>query len=207
MHQGLLSFFAPARAARPLRPVAQHWSASCGTPLTLRPVLASDAHLLGQLLDEGLSRQSRFSRFHGALGRLSPARLAWLADADFQSHVAFVVTLDGDGEEQAVAEGRWFRAAGSNRAEFALAVADRWQQQGLGGRLLSALLATARAQGLDELVGEVMACNQAMLALATGHQFQCADHPDGPGVVRAVFALPALSEPPHRGWAGLPWLH
>ena len=212
MHQGLLSFFARQRPALPppsvaglaTQPPAQCWLARCGTPLTLRPVGHNDAGLLGQLLDEGLSQQSRYSRFHGALGRLSPARLAWLAEVDFKAHAAFVVTLVDQGQEQAVAEGRWFRTAGSSRAELALAVADRWQQQGLGGRLLRALVDAARSVGMDELAADVMAGNQAMLALAAAHQFQRAEHPDDQRLVRAAFAL---STSTRSRWASLPWLH
>lgn len=212
MHQGLFSFFARQQPAQPppsvanlaVHPLPQRWQARCGTPLTLRPVRHGDAGLLGQLLDEGLSQQSRYSRFHGALGRLSPARLAWLAEVDFKIHVAFVVTLVDQGQEQAVAEGRWFRTAGSSRAELALAVADRWQQQGLGGRLLRALVHAAQAAGLDELAADVMAGNRAMLALATGHQFQSTEHPDDQGLVRAAVALSAS---PRNRWASLPWLH
>ena len=50
-------------------------------------------------------------------------------------------------------------------AEFALAVGDAWQGQGLGRALVQRLAAHARAEGLAMLVGTVMPGNEPMLHL------------------------------------------
>jgi acetyltransferase len=202
------SLFAPFRSARPTPPAwpqAQTWLAPCGTELTLRPVRPADAPMLGELLDEGLSRASRYSRFHGAVGRLSSARLAWLADADFDRHAAFIVTRPHVDGETAVAEGRWFRQGDLAGAEFALSVADPWQRQGIGRELLGALVQAGRARGLSQLVGDVLQGNQAMHALARSQRFSCADHPEQSGVLRAELPLTRATGP--RLFSLSAWVH
>jgi len=178
-----------APAAPTAAPTASQWHAPCGTLLTLRPSRPDDAALLGGLLDGGLSPAARRNRFHGSVGRLSAARLAWLAGTDFSRHAAFIVTHGAAGTEQAVAEGRWVCTGGQPEAEFALSVADAWQGLGVGRRLLAALVDTARRRGLHTLVGDVLQANQAMQALAGSLQFACDDHPDDAGLVRATLAL------------------
>lgn len=188
---------APAQAAPTCAPAAQ-WLARCGTRLTLRPVQPPDAPLLGELFEDGLSPTARRQRFHAAVRCLSPVQLAWLADADFQRHAAFIVTRQHGGLQHAVAEGRWVRSGGAGCAEFALSVADAWQHQGIGGRLLGTLVGTAKAQGIHSLQGDVLPGNQAMQALAGSLCFDCSPHPDDDGLLRTTLALarppqPALS--------------
>lgn len=192
---GLKTAFTSSNRAWPAKPCASPqcttWTAACGTELNLRPVRPSDAALLGELFEDGLSRAARYSRFHGAMGRLSAARLAWMADADFIRHAAFIVTRFEDGLEHAVAEGRWVCTAVTPGAEFALAVADAWQGQGLGKRLLAALVLAGRARGLSVLKGDVMPGNLAMQAVARSQHFGCAEHPEEAGLMRAALTLSA----------------
>jgi acetyltransferase len=192
---GLTQALAPLATSWPAQfPPREHstsWTSACGTHLKLRAVRPDDAALLGELFEDGLSRAARYSRFHGAVGRLSAARLAWMADADFKHHVAFIVTRREGGLEHAVAEGRWVRTAVAPGAEFALSVADAWQGCGIGRRLLAALVHAGREQGLPCLLGDVLPGNQAMQALARAHGFECAPHPDDAGLMRAELRLTA----------------
>ncbi|MDH4393784.1 MAG: GNAT family N-acetyltransferase [Aquabacterium sp.] len=155
-----------------------------------------DASLLGELFEHGLSPAARRQRFHAAVRCLSPVQLAWLANADFRCHAAFIVTRQAGGLEHAVAEGCWVRSGGTADAEFAMSVADAWQHQGIGQHLLHTLVCTARAQGIGSLQGDVLAGNLAMQALAGSQQFDCKPHPDDDHLLRATLALapqPVLS--------------
>lgn len=207
---GLTQTAAPFPAATRARPGPlaadprhSRWASACGTQLTLRPVRTDDAPLLGELFEQQLSRAARHSRFHGAVGRLSAARLAWMAGADFKHHVAFIVTRWEDGLEHAIAEGRWVRTAVNPGAEFALSVADAWQGCGIGQRLLAALVQTAREQGLRCLTGDVLEGNQAMQSLARGQGFECGPHPDEPDLMRAELRLSSLPQRPTRTFAAV----
>jgi acetyltransferase len=207
---GLKTAFAKPALAQPLAataplPTPARWTAACGTEFTLRPVRPEDAALLGELFEDGLSREARYSRFHGAVGRLSATRLAWMADADFQRHAAFIVTRQVDGLGQAVAEGRWVRTAVNPGAEFALCVADAWQGCGIGRRLLRALVQADQTQGLPCLQGDVMPCNGAMQAVARSLGFDCAPHPEEAGLVRAERSLARTRQP--ASFFNTSWLH
>ena len=179
------------------------WAASCGTALHLRPVRPQDAALLAGLLAHGLGAASRRQRFHAAVRGPSGLQLSWLAGADFHGHGAFVVTAQIQGQAQAVAEGCWVRSGIAGGAEFALSVADAWQRQGIGRLLLQALVESARARGLHNLVGDVLPGNLAMQALACSQGFGCAAHPEDSALLRAD--LP-LARPP-QGWLPADWFH
>jgi acetyltransferase len=68
-------------------------------------------------------------------------------------------------------------------AEFALVVADAWQGQGLGRRLLERLLERAAEAGVRKLNGFVLADNAPMRALAARFGFDCTPDRD-PELVR-----------------------
>lgn len=191
----------PAAAqALPLNgPAASTWLLRDGCRLTLRPVRPQDAPLLGQLLDEFLQPGCRRLRFHGALGRLSPARLAWLAEVDFERHVAFVVTRSVPGGEQALGEGRYV-LLGDGSAELALAVGTDWQRMGIGSRLLRALLAEAQRRGVPSLHGDMQLHNVAMRALMQLHGFVCHAVPDDSLLVRGARLCATRSGPVQARW-------
>jgi acetyltransferase len=212
MFSGLLSLLTPRRAvvSSPALPFVDSarlqltWSTAEGTELQLRRVHAEDASLLGELLDAQLSARSRYCRFHGAVGRLSAQRLDWLANADFQRHAAYVVTQHEGRQEHAVAEGRWVRSGSGGSAEFAMCVADGWQRQGIGRRLLCALVMAARQRQVDTLVGDVLPGNLAMQALASSQHFNCGLGPEGDGALRMTLNLDQPATPQR---AARPWLH
>jgi L-amino acid N-acyltransferase YncA len=140
---------------------------------------------LSALLDDGLSRHCRFLRFHGSLGRLSAPRLAQLACADFVRHHAWVVTAHEGSQTLAVAEARFWVAADGRCAEFALSIADAWQAQGLGTRLLQTLAGAACEHGVKRLHGSVLGANTAMFALLRRCGFGCTAAEDASGTVLA----------------------
>ena len=145
-----------ARPFRPRRPPA------IGRMPALRPVRRDDGPALHRFI-QALSSETRRQRFHALLSGCGPAMLAILAGADGQRHVAFVATLPAGDDECIVAEARYVVANDGESAEFALVVAEDWQGSGLADRLMDALIAQARASGLQRLFGAVRADNARML--------------------------------------------
>jgi GNAT superfamily N-acetyltransferase len=107
----------------------------------------------------GLSPESRTNRFLYPVQELAPAALQALVQPAPSRHVALVAT-EGD---EIVGEGRYVALGDSGQGEFAIAVTDEWQRQGIGARLLGALTADARRAGLALLRGEILRSNAAML--------------------------------------------
>jgi ribosomal protein S18 acetylase RimI-like enzyme len=150
----------------------------------LRPLGAADAPLEDAFV-RALSDDSRYKRFMSGLPALSPAKLAALTDVDQVQHVALAaVTRDGDAETM-VGAARYIVDADGHGGEFAIAVADAWQRSGLAGRLMHALMARARAQGLTRLWGVVLASNRPMLHFVRQLGFRLGHEPEDPHTVRA----------------------
>ncbi len=139
-----------------------------GRSVTIRPVLPQDA-ILQRAFVARLSPTMRYRRFHGPVKELSEATLSYMTEVDYSSHLALLATaLDAAGCEIQVAEARWVRREppdSTDVADFALVVADDWQRAGLGMLLLGKLAASAAAQGLRHLSGDVLADNDGMRRL------------------------------------------
>jgi acetyltransferase len=71
-------------------------------------------------------------------------------------------------------------------AEFAVVVADQWQNRGVGTRLLCELMRAARSVGLRRLWGDILASNLRMLALMASLGFEIQPVPEDPLLRRAV---------------------
>ena len=143
---------------------------SSGTWIDLRPLGPGDAAALTRLVEE-LSAESLYHRFFIALHQLSPAMLRYLTEVDGVDHVALAAVVpggdgDGYGAERLVGVGRFVREAGDPRAaEAAITVADDLQRQGLGRRLLAALIEEARHDDIDRLLFELKRSNTGMRRL------------------------------------------
>lgn len=127
-----------------------------GSILTLSPILKTDREFFEQGIQE-LSLESRFSRFGRGVGSLSASELDYLSDVNQTSHVAWGAAFG----EEAAGVGRYV-ASGDGSAEFAITVLDHMQRRGVGTALLAALVAVARADGLQEMWFEAQAENPAI---------------------------------------------
>jgi len=136
-----------------------------GRRVTLRPMHRSDAPALHQFFFGSLSPRARLLRFHGAINHLPDSALQALTTQVPRRHVALVALAStDDGLQQLLAEARYV-VEDEGEAEFAIAVADAWQGQGLGRALVQRLAAHARAEGIPVLHGAVVPGNEPMLRL------------------------------------------
>jgi len=138
--------------------------------VVIRPLGRQDAPAFRAFV-EGLSPRSRYERFQGVVKEISPSLLRLLVEAEPPAHVA-LAAFDG---RELVGEARYALVDGGT--EFAIAVADDWHRRGVGSRLLQALAARARRDGVARLDGEVLAWNTAMLGFCVHHGFHLRSHP------------------------------
>ena len=163
-----------------------------GRPLLIRPLAARDAELLQDFV-RGLSVPSRYQRFQGGLRELGPDLLARLLDFDYRRSIAFAAVLFEHGHRRMIGEARYAPALDDpDAADFALAVADGWQRQGIGRLLFDRLLGYAEQSGIARIRGDVLHGNTAMLALARQFGFALRSHPDGAWLTRVERRLGAL---------------
>ncbi|SOY72638.1 GNAT family N-acetyltransferase [Cupriavidus taiwanensis] len=169
----------------------ESWTAGRGTQVTLRRTRAQDGAALRAMVD-ALSRESRYFRFLTG-GRVVDEIVAGLA-APGDGGVALVVVAPGADGSQAIVASAEYVLSG-RIAEFAVVVADAWQGQGLGRRLIARLCELARAAGLHGLRGDVLSENRRMLAILQGLGFASRRNPHDSFLheVSLVLAEPAPS--------------
>lgn len=138
-----------------------------GHRLTLRTLWPEDRELEAAFV-RGLSPRSRRYRFHSGLRELTPELLERFTHLDYPAEMALIATVGEAGAERQIAVARWVRSAEDPEgAEIAIAVADAWQDRGLGTRLLERLRDLAAAAGIPRLHANVLAENRRMLELAS----------------------------------------
>jgi ribosomal protein S18 acetylase RimI-like enzyme len=130
-----------------------------GPTLLVRPLRHGDVRTVMGVFKR-LGEQSRRARFNGPKPCLSRSELRQLAVVDRTRH-ALVAYVEGD--QQPVAIARLVRDG--HVAEIAFAVADEYQQRGIGSALAAELVADARAAGITEITALVSSDNPAAVAL------------------------------------------
>ena len=180
------------RAARTSRPIGnENWTLRRGEPVTLRAARAQDGAAVRSMV-EGLSRESRYYRFLTG-GRVADGVVEGLVSSGANG-VALVVTAAGaDGAAEAVIANGQFVVTSHGTAEFAVLVADAWQGQGLGRRLIARLLQLAQAAGVRCMRGDVLSENRRMLAILRGLGFSCRRNPEDSYLHEATLALGATA--------------
>jgi acetyltransferase len=139
-----------------------------GRNLTIRPIRPDDEPLVARF-QELLSDQSVRSRYGGILSRsyrTSHQRLIRSCFTDFDRQIALAaVYVDPTGQGELTAVARLIRVPTPGTAEFAIVVADAWQNCGIGTQLLQRLVDVAKAEKLTAVEGYVLPENGRMLRL------------------------------------------
>jgi acetyltransferase len=176
--------------------LSQTWTLPSGESLRVRPVRHDDGER-EEAFVHALSLESRYQRMLSGGTKVTPEWIDSMTHIDYHRHMAFAVTTVSRGLEQFVGVGRYVVDAATLSADVALVLADAWQGQGLGRRLLATLLEHAQTAGVREAVGVVLATNKAMLRLARSMHFAVTAEPGDATVVRISRDLRILNAQPH----------
>jgi GNAT superfamily N-acetyltransferase len=136
-----------------------------GESVTIRPVRRRDADAL-QAYFRGLSGETRYRRFLGAMAELTGRQLALLTEMDGPDALALLAFVEIGGTSCLIGEAVLVSVPGSSRSEMALSVGDAWQRKGVGSALVRDLECRARIGGARYLYGDVLRTNIAMKNLA-----------------------------------------
>jgi acetyltransferase len=157
-----------------------------GTVIRLRSVRPEDGRLL-QDLAAHMSPEDMRLRFLAPMRGLTRQLAARLSHIDRYRDLALLALAEGAEEVLGVA--RFSADPGKRSAEFALAVRTDWKGRGLGHLLMVRLTRLARQRGIDELVGEVLPENAAMLQLCREFGFTIGIDPGDPKLLRVSKTL------------------
>lgn len=142
-----------------------------GQSVVIRPILPQDAIALRQLYD-GLSANSRYYRFFQTRNPFNARNIRRYTLPDYKEHMAYVVE-EPDGESLiGIAEYVPLIPPEPGSAEFSIAVADSWQGQGMGRKLMTELVDYACESGVKRLLGVIHRDNAPMLRLVESLGFQ-----------------------------------
>lgn len=168
-----------------------------GRVIAIRAIVADDRDHVAAFVRE-LTPQSRRRRFFSAIRELSAAMLDRLTHPD-PARERVLVAMTGAGPNQRiVAIAQVAPTDDGEGCEFALVVADDFQGQGLGMRMMDVLIDAARSAGYRQVVGEVLTDNRAMLALARRAGFEARSSED-PTLTRIVRLVGKRSSAPGLG--------
>lgn len=161
------------------------------TSLTIRPIRPEDEPLLVDF-HRTLSEESVRRRYFGFISlsaRTGHERLTRACFNDYDREIALVAQrIRPNGAPEIIGVARLIKAHGPAEAEFAIVVADTWQNSGAGTELMKALIEVAKEEKLRRITGDILAENMAMLSLARKVGFELELKP-GESQWNAVLAL------------------
>lgn len=175
----------------------REWPLKGGGLYTVRPIHPDDATML-QAMVRGMSDESRYFRFASTMPEMPARMLARYTLIDYDREMALVAVLkerhtSEEGEvtesERIIAVSRYITNPDQSTCEFSLAVADDFANQGLGTRMMLAIIDVARARGLSEIIGLILSNNSRMLKLMQALGFSIAPFPEDPGFKTATKRL------------------
>jgi acetyltransferase len=162
-----------------------------GSEAVLRPIRPEDEPAL-HAYAQRLSPEHVRLRFFQPLRELGHEFAARLTQIDYDRHMAFILTrLGAPGGVEILGVVRLIRDPAGTSGEYAITVRSDLNGKGIGRLLMERIIAYARAIGLEEVFGLVMAENRAMLELARKLGFQASPEPDEPSLVRVSLPLKA----------------
>jgi acetyltransferase len=157
-----------------------------GTEFLLRPIRPEDGERLAAFY-AGASPADMRLRFFLSRREVPHSELARYCQIDYEREMTFVaLPSDGGAGAPMAGEVRAVCDPDNERAEFAIQVAGPWQGRGLGKALLAKLLRYLRERGTREVVGQCLAENSPMAALAQRAGFTVSAAGDGLMAMRLV---------------------
>ncbi len=139
-----------------------------GQEIYLRPARPDDTQAV-QTFYSNLSEESNYLRFLTYRRKFSVRDMRKMTTFDYESQICFVAVLPrGKGEKDQVigiAEYAPLALEEVGKVEFAIAIGDEYQGQGLGTLLLKHLMLYGREHGVEVFYGMVSASNVGMTRL------------------------------------------
>ena len=151
-----------------------------GSQYLIRPIEPDDRERIIGLFNH-LSSESRYLRFAHAISKLPDAFLDDILHLDYKKEMALVAVMPGQfGREEIIGISRYVTPPKKSSCEFSLSVSDSHTAHGIGTHLMLDLIAHAKENGLQEMLGYVLSKNLKMLHLVSDLGFQISNLDDDP---------------------------
>lgn len=132
-----------------------------GRKATLRPIRPEDEPMEAAMFDH-VSPQSIYFRFFSHSFDVSHKSLIRYTQIDYDREMAIIALVEEEGQQKMAGVVRVIHDAWNETAEYAILVADPWQNLGLGNALTDFILDIPRERGIQKVYAEVLHVNDLM---------------------------------------------
>ncbi|MBX3432279.1 MAG: bifunctional acetate--CoA ligase family protein/GNAT family N-acetyltransferase [Pirellulales bacterium] len=179
-----------------------------GAPCVLRPIKPEDEPLWHELL-ASCSVETRWMRFGCLFNHTTHEMATRYCFIDYDRELALVAEVDEGGERKLAGVGRLVANTDHSDAEFAILVADAWQNRGLGSLITDACLDVCAEWGVRRVFAVTAPGNTRMTRIFRNRGFRS----DGTATSEAIVLRKELFPAPGAGGNGfatstgprLPW--
>ena len=154
----------------------QPWRCRDGRNVVLRPIRPEDEPMERELIANLSPKSSRF-RFFYTIKDITHEMLSRFCNIDYDREMAIIAEYTENGRRRNVGVGRLIMEHGQT-GEFAVLVADDFQNNGLGLKLCDMLIGIGQEKGLKSIYGIVLNENRKMIGLAKKLGFNIKRLPD-----------------------------
>jgi acetyltransferase len=168
------------------------WTMKDDSPVNIRPIRPEDEPAMVRF-HETLSERSvylRYFHFMNLEQRITHERLTRICFIDYDREMALVAERrnPATGESEILGVGRLSKIHGTNDAEVAVLISDKFQGRGLGKELLAQLLIVGADEKLTKLTADILPDNRDVMRVCEKLGFSL-KHSLEDEVVRAEFQL------------------
>jgi acetyltransferase len=166
------------------------WVMKDGREVTIRPIRPEDEPIELEFV-RNLSEETSRRRFFSVIKELSHDALVRFCNIDYDREMALIAETREDGKRIEIAVARLITEPRENRGEFAVVVADKYQDEGLGTKLLDMLIGVAEEKGLESMYGIVLPENVEMITVCENLGFKVTRQEDNMFVELKLSAAPS----------------
>jgi acetyltransferase len=160
-----------------------------GREILLRPIRPEDEPQHREFLSRVAPDDIMFRFLYSKRG-FAHSELARFTQVDYDREMAFIATTKGAaGMPETLGVVRAIADPDNTKAEFAILVRSDLKGEGLGRALLKKIVRYCRHRGTQQLFGEVLSSNRAMLALVASLGFEVSRVPSDLSVVGIALTL------------------
>ncbi|MBN2332550.1 MAG: bifunctional acetate--CoA ligase family protein/GNAT family N-acetyltransferase [Deltaproteobacteria bacterium] len=156
-----------------------------GTEVLIRPIKPEDAEAHYAMIDS-FSHQTRYNRFFSHEKHIGDAQMVRFTQIDYDREIAIVAKIRQGERELSIGTNRLVYYPHNDEYEFAIVVADDWQNSGVGSLLMDKLLVIARDRQIKRIYGLVLMNNLQMMKFIKKFGFRVVEYEEDVARIQLV---------------------
>jgi acetyltransferase len=141
-----------------------------GEKVILRPIKPEDEFMEKEMFSNFSERTQRF-RFFQLIKDISHDQLVRYTQIDYDREIAIIAEVTENRKKMMAGVARLIADQYNETAEFAIVIADPWQNMGLGNKFTDYIIDIAKARGVQKIYANILADNHIMLHMFKSRGF------------------------------------